>query len=292
MQLDVRIALTIGRLVAFVLMTTIASAQERPPAPIYSVTVVSHDLWAANYQNETAPVKISFKGTVLMPSAEGGAVVESKKGSINLHCKFGHVEPPQRFGTQYVTYVLWALTPDGRSMNLGEVVLDASDKADLHVTTGLPVFALIVTAEPYFTVSRPSGVVVLENELRPGSVSQTEPVHPRYELLPGQSYTYQIAANNSTAESGSPKVSMAEYQALVELYQAQNAVQIARTAGADQLAPETYNRAVQLLVQAQDFQKQKKGSRDVVTAARAATEAAEDAREVATKKRNDANATK
>jgi len=283
-------AFAAGGLCALILGGAFCPAQDEKSAPIYSVTVVSHNLVAINYQHRTGPTKIDFKGTVLLPYGHGVAVVETKKGRFEIDCKFEHLESPQRFALEYLTYVLWAITPEGRAASLGEVVPDASDKAEIRVTTDLPVFGLIVSAEPYFSVSRPSDVVVLENEVRRDTVGTVEQVHAKYELLPREKYTYQVPSPNSASEANAPKVSMDEYEALLELYQAQNAVQIARSAGADQFAPDTYMKAVQLLEQAQEFQKQKKGARSVVTAARAATEIAEDAREVATKRHDEENA--
>ncbi len=263
-------------------------AQEEMPAPIYNVTVISRGLEAVNYQNRRGPTKIDFRGTVLLPNAHGEATVESKKGRIEIETKFDHLTASQRFGREYLTYVLWAVTPEGRAINLGEVVPSASDRATVRVTTDLPVFGLIVTAEPYFTVSQPSDVVVLQNQIRPDSGVTVQQVHAQNELLPRNNYTYQVpSSQDASVLSNAPKVSMDQYEALLQLYQAQNAVQLAESAGASRYAPETYNKAVQLLKQAQDSESQKKGTRSVVTAARAATEAAEDAREVALKRHDE-----
>lgn len=262
--------------------------QAETPAPIYSVTVISHGLAAVNYQNQSGPTKIDFKGTVLAPNAHGQAIVESKKGGIEVDCKFTHLEAPQRFGGAYLTYVLWAITPDGRTVNLGEIVPSPSDKAEVRVSIDLPVFGLLVTAEPYYSVSLPGEVVVLENEVRRDTVGAVEQVHPKYELLPRGIYTYQVKSpQSSTNDVNAPKVSMDQYEALLQLYQAQNAVQIAQSLGADQLAPDIYSKAVRLLEQAREYQKEPKGAHSVVTAARAATESAEDARQVAVRRREE-----
>lgn len=270
----------------------IAEGQPSPPnpesAPIYRVTVVSRTLSAINYQHRSGPTKIDFRGTVLLPAARGEATVESKKGRIEIDSKFDHLEAPHRFGSEYLIYVLWAITPEGRAVNLGEVVPGRSDKADLHVTTDLQVFGLMVTAEPYFSVSRPSDVVVLENAIRPDTIGSVEQVSAKYELLPRGQYIYNVQPSDiRSADANAPKVSMDQYEALIELYQAQNAVQIARSLDADRYAPETYNKAVQLLQRAQNLQAQKMSMRTVVTVARDAAQTAEDARAITVKRRDE-----
>lgn len=260
-------------------------------APIYSVTVVSRTLSAVNYQHRGGPTKINFKGTVLLPTALGEAIIESKSGRIEINCKLDHLEAPDRFGGEYLTYVLWAITPEGRALNLGEVVPNASNKGELHVTTDLQVFGLIVTAEPYFSIRHPSDVVVLENEIRPDTVGKVEQVNAKYELMPRGQYTYQVqGTGRPLADASRPRVSMDQYEALVELYQAQNAVQIARSVGADRYAASAFNKALQLLQQAGELQKGKGNMKAVVTAARAAAQTAEDSREIAVKRHEEEDA--
>src|SRR5215831_3221760 len=158
--------------------------------PIYQVTVVERTVRAVDYQYQTGPTKVDFRGTVLMPQAKGDATVESKRGRTEIEAKFDHVPPPTRFGREYLTYVLWAITPEGHAKNLGEVLPGGSDRAKLRVTTDLQAFGLIVTAEPYSAVRQPSNVVVLENEIRPDTFGRTEPILAKYELLPRGQYTY------------------------------------------------------------------------------------------------------
>jgi hypothetical protein len=198
-----------------------AHAQTQPehsePVPIYRVTAVSRILSAINYQHWSGPTKIDFKGTVLLPAAHGEATVESKKGRIEVDSKFERLEAQQRFGREYLTYVLWAVSPEGRAVNLGEVVPGRSDKADLHVTTDLQVFGLIVSAEPYFSVSRPSDVVVLENEIRPDTIGRVEQVAAKYELMPRGQYTCDVPSSDiRSRDAGAPRVSMDQYEALLE----------------------------------------------------------------------------
>src|SRR5436305_12725912 len=130
--------------------------------PIYRVTVIERTVKAINYQYRSEPTMIDFSGTVLMPKAEGEAIVESKRGRTEIDAKLQILEDPQRFGREYLTYVLWAISPEGRPHNLGEVMPNGSDKAKLRITTDLQAFGLIVTAEPYSAVRQPSNVVVAE----------------------------------------------------------------------------------------------------------------------------------
>ena len=250
--------------------------------PIYSVTVVERGVDAVNYQYRSAPTKIDFRGTVLLPAAKGQAVVESRQGRSEIDAKLENLVAPSRFGPEYLTYVLWAISPEGATQNLGEIITDASDRARLRARTGLQAFGLIVTAEPYASVRQPSSVVTLENKIRPDTAGKIEPVRAKEGLLTRPPYTLQLGENPpSTAATNRPKISMDQYEALLELYQAQNAVGIARAAEADRLAPDAFANAVKALNEAQRLQQTKANTKLVVQAAREATQTAEDARSIA-----------
>jgi flagellar motor protein MotB len=256
------------------------------PTPIYQVTVIERTVKAVDYQYRNGPTKVDFRGTVLLPHAKGDAVVESKAGRTEIAAKFERVQAASRFGAEYLTYVLWAITPEGHTKNLGEVLADASDHARMNVTTDLQSFGLIVTAEPYAAVRQPSDVVVMENEIRPDTIGHVEPVQAKAELLPRGHYTYMVP-KDSRPPAGGEKLSMDRYESLLEVYQAQNAVQIAKAAGADKYAPDSYARAEQLLRQAQEFQAKKVDRSTTVTAARQAAQTAEDARTITVQKKHD-----
>src|SRR5581483_695497 len=277
--------------IVVILGTAVVQAQtpvEHPQTvPIYQVTVVERTVRAVDYQYQTGPTKVDFRGTVLLPHAKGDATVESKRGRTEVEAKFDHVPPPTRFGREYLTYVLWAITPEGHAKNLGEVVPGGSDKAKMRVTTDLQAFGMIVTAEPYSAVRQPSDVVVLENEIRPDTLGRTEPIQARYELLPRGHYTYNKPLDMEAVTTG-VKLPFDQYEALLEVYQAQNAVQIAQSLGAAEYAAETYNKAVQLLSEAHNLQAQKAGANVVVTTARQAAQTAEDARAITVKRKQDA----
>ena len=140
---------------------------EHENVPIYQVTVTERTVKAVDYQYRSGPTPVDFRGTVLLPKAKGDAMVESKAGRTEIDAHFQRLEAPTRYGAEYLTYVLWAITPEGHARNLGEVLPGSSDHAHLHVTTDLQAFGMIVTAEPYSAVRQPSDVVVMENEVRP-----------------------------------------------------------------------------------------------------------------------------
>lgn len=260
------------------------SVQE-DPQPIYRVTVVSRTLPAVNYEHRGGPTMIDFQGTVLLPKAKGVATVESKRGRVVIDAKFEHLEPPTRYGREYLTYVLWAITPEGRPKNLGELLVGPSDKAKTIVTTDLQALGLMVTAEPYYAVTTPSDVVVLENVIRPDTVGRIEPVFAKYELLPRGQYTLTMnPAKLRTVEGQEEKLPYDRYEAVLELYQAQNAIQIARSVGADRYATETISKADALLADAQNMELRKQDTHMIVSRAREAAQMAEDARTIAIKR--------
>ena len=266
----------------------VASAQTPAPTgpePIFRVTVVSRSLEAVNYEHRGGPTPIDFQGTVLMPRAKGTAIVDSQRGRVAIDAKFDHLEAPTRFGREYLTYVLWAISPEGRPKNLGEVLVDSSDHAHLKVTTDLQAFGMILTAEPYYSVTIPSDVVVAENVVRPDTIGAREEVTAKYELMPRGEYTLNLQPSQlESFNSGGPKLSYDRYEAVLELYQAQNAVQIARSLGADQYAPESMGKAEALLSQAQDMDARHMDTQAIVSVAREAAQMAEDARTIAVKR--------
>lgn len=260
------------------------------PQPIYRVTVVSRSLEAVNYEHRGGPTPIDFQGTVLMPKAKGTAIVDSHRGSTAIDVKFDRLEAPTRFGREYLTYVLWAISPEGRPKNLGEVLVDSSDHAHVKVTTDLQAFGMILTAEPYYSVSGPSDVVVAENVVRPDTIGDREEVNVKYELMPRGQYTLNLQPAELHYFAGEqPKLSYDRYEAVLELYQADNAVQIARSVGADQYAPESMSKAQALLTQAQDMDARHMDTDAIVSTAREAAQTAEDARSIAVKRSAEAH---
>jgi len=230
---------------------------------------------------------IDFRGTVLMPEAKGEAIVESKRGRTEIDLKLENLLPPTRFGREYLTYSLWAITPEGAPHNIGEIIPNGSNKVKMHVTTGLQAFGLIITAEPFSTARQPSDVVVLENQIRPDTTGMVKEIQAKYELMPRGHYTWDTANKFNPDLANTPKLSMDQYEAVLELYEAQNATQIARAANAEKYAPQTLDRAQQLLTQAQQLKDSKATSSQVIQMAREAAQTAEDARVIAEKRRQE-----
>src|ERR1051326_5332016 len=272
----------LGAVAVFAIFHTAASWGQT--VPIYQVTVIERTVKAVNYEYRGGQTRIDFAGTVLLPHAKGEALVESKAGRTEIDAKFSKLTAPGRYGREYLTYVLWAITPEGHAKNLGEVLADSGDHAHLAVTTDLQAFGMIVTAEPYSAVRQPSDVVVMENVVRPDTMGKTEPIQARFELLPRGTYTY----NRDIKVAEGPKVSMDRYESLTAIYQAQNAVQIARAQGADKYAADVLAKAESLLAESRQMEERRLGRSAVVTAGRQAAQTAEDARAIALKHAHDA----
>ena len=263
-------------------------AVQMDPQPIYRVTVVSRTLAAVNYEHRSGPTMIDFQGTVLLPRVKGSAVVESKRGRVVIDAKFEHLEPPTRYGREYLTYVLWAISPEGRPRNLGELLVGSNNKAHTVVTTELQALGLMVTAEPYYAVNTPSDVVVAENVIRPDTVGRVEPVMAKYELLPRGQYTLTMnPAQLRTVQAAEESLPYDRYEAVLELYQAQNAIQIARSVGADRFAADSIGKADALLAEAQNMENRRQDTHMIVSRAREAAQMAEDARTISVKHRDE-----
>ena len=244
--------------------------------PIYRVNVTARTAKAINYQQRSGATKIDFRGTELLSKARGEAKVESKQGYIEIEVEFDALKPANTHGAEYLTYVLWAITPEGRTANLGEILLNGT-KSKLNVTTELQVFGLVVTAEPYFSVTRPSDLIVMENVVRADTRGKIEEIDAKYELL--QRGQYQRLAN--------PLALKLDRKLPLELYEARNAVQIARASGADRFAAETFQKAEKSLAQAEAYQARKAGRKPVTMTAREAVQTAEDSRAIAVKRQED-----
>lgn len=245
---------------------------------IYHVKVVQRSLDAVNYLNRSGATHVNFIGTELMPRAKGDAKVDAKTGKVEISVKFDNLTPANGFGPEYLTYVLWAISADGRPQNLGELEL-AGDKASLDVTSSFQSFGMIVTAEPYFSVTQPSDVIVLKNVFSDRTQGVLQQVNVNYTLLPRGLY-----ANTEGAKSVADPITNREHVPLA-LYEAYNAQRIARNTGADKYAPEIMAEVSKDIQNAQDLQNNKK--RDVkliFTYARQAVQRSEDARIVTLRK--------
>jgi len=244
--------------------------------PIYRVSVTSRTAKAINYQHRSGATKIDFRGTDLLAGSRGEAKVESKKGYIEIEVEFDGLQAASKNGAEYLTYVLWAVTPEGRTSNLGEILLSGT-KGKLDVTTELQVFALMVTAEPYYAVSRPSDLIVMENVVRADTKGKVEDIDAKYELL--QRGQYSRLAN--------PLSLKPDKKTPLEIYEARNAVQIARAVGADRFATETFQKAEKSLAQAEAYQARNAGTKPITMMAREAVQMAEDSRGIAVKRQEE-----
>ncbi|HEY1658956.1 MAG TPA: OmpA family protein [Candidatus Sulfotelmatobacter sp.] len=239
--------------------------------PVFRVTVTERTTRAVNYRDMGGSTEVNFKGTDLMPDVEGHAKVEGKAGRMAIHVELAHLVPANRFGGQYLTFVLWAITPDGRAVNLGEILPDKDGKDKTDVTTNLQAFGLIVTAEPYFAVTHPSDKIVAENIIKTGTKGFREPIEAKFDVLEGREYVIDVPADQLPS-------SAASVNAPLELLEARNAVVIAKAAGAQQYAAGSLTKAEDMLQRAEDYYQRKQGRTPIGTAARGATQMAEDAR--------------
>ncbi len=258
-------------------MTLGASAQTQSPTlddPSFRVTVVSRTTPAVKYEHRSGSTKIDFKGTELMPGASGVAKVDSHRGSMEVNVEFKGLDKPSSFGNEYLTYVLWVISPEGRAVNVGEVLL-GGNRSKLDVTTDLQTFALIVTAEPYYAVRRPSNVVVMENEVRGDTAGTEEAVDAKYELIDRGGYV-------PTGFTFDPVILSTKLP--IEFFEARNAMRIAKLAQADRFAASSYDNAAGEMKQADDMASNKHvEKKQLIATSRETVQTAEDSREIAMK---------
>jgi outer membrane protein OmpA-like peptidoglycan-associated protein len=245
----------------------------------FEVTMVARTITVISYQHRGGSTQIGFQGSPIMPNGKGSGKVESKQGRIQINADFQKLSPPQLFGPEYLTLVLWAITPEGKSNNLGEILLDG-DRSKISVTTSLQTFGLIVTAEPYFAVSTPSNAVVLENTVVSGTVGTIEQATAKYQSLDKGVYTYDFSAASASYPKSKSKTPL-------ELDEARNAVQIAKASGAPQYAADALGRAQTSLNQAESLFASKGDRKRVIQSARDAVQNAADARTTAVKREHE-----
>ena len=244
----------------------------------YHMSVVSRSTQAVDYRHKGS-TKVDLRGTDLDSEVKGEAKVEGKAGGVKIEASLEHLRPANTFGLAHLTYVLWAITPEGRPRNLGELVVH-DGKSSVQTTTDLQAFALVVTAEPYFAVTQPSDLVVAQNVIRHDTKGGVEPVDVKFELISRDTYNSQVQPINSPVYEVSNKTPL-------DLLEARNAVRIAKDAGAGQYAPSELQKAQDLLNQAEDYYRRKQGGGPIGTVAREATQTAEEARVMSIKREQD-----
>jgi outer membrane protein OmpA-like peptidoglycan-associated protein len=250
--------------------------------PVYRVTVVERTTKAINYRHRSGSTEVDFRGTNLMPEARGQLIVNSKQGRIEIKARMEKLTPATQFGPEFLTYVLWAVSAEGRPKNLGEVLLSA-DHSGMEVTTDLQTFGVIVTAEPYFAVTQPSNVVVMENVVSDKTSGTIETIDAHYELLERGQYVMNVA-------EGERRPFKLDKKTPLELYEARNAVRIARWTGAESYAADTLHKAEVSLQNAEDELAGKIGKKTVQQNARDAAQTAEDARLITIRRMEDERA--
>ena len=247
-------------------LTPTAAQQEAPASE-----TVARSIKAIGYQVNRGDTRVDLKGAPLMPGASGEAKVEAKQGVTEIEAQVQGLLQPAKLGSEFLTYVLWVSSPDGRTSNVGEILIDDSGKGKLNATTQLQTFSLLVTAEPYFAVRQPSEVLVLENEIRKDTKGKIFIVND-----------YKLMRRSHYEKLGNPLALTLDLKNVpLEMYQARNAVDIARLRGADQHAPEIFTKAESSLKMAENTLTRKANKKDIISAARQAVQFSEDARALA-----------
>jgi hypothetical protein len=251
-----------------------AAAQEKLP----DSGLVNKSVKAIGYRVGGASTKDDFKSTDLMPQALGEAKVEAKTGASNIEVSLKNMTDPSKLGAEFLTYVLWIVTPDGRTGNTGELVINKNAEAKLNVTTPAQTFAMIITAEPYFAVRAPSEMVVMENETRKNTKGQIFPVND-FKLMKRAQYE----------KLGNPLAMTPDVERVpLQVYEARNAVDIAKSRGAEKDAPEIFTKAAASLQITENALTGKADKKEIISKARQAIQFAEDARALAAQRQEEA----
>src|SRR6266567_2152950 len=219
------------------------NAEQNSQMPVFRVNVYARSARAVNYRHRGGSTTVDFRGTSLMPAITGKAKIDGKAGRLAIDVDLNHVDRPLRLGGQFLTYVLWAVTPEGRAVNLGEVLPSDNGNSRMNVTTDLQAFGLIVTAEPYFAVTHPSNEIVAENIILPDTKGFEESIDAKFDVLEGGQYTIDVPADqlpSARSQGDDP----------LDLLEARDAVMIAKAAGAEQYASASIQKAEDMLQRA------------------------------------------
>jgi outer membrane protein OmpA-like peptidoglycan-associated protein len=254
----------------------IASAQVQQDVP--ESNLVSKSVKAVGYRVGGGGTKVDLKGTDLMPQGSGEAKVDARQGKTNIEVTVKSLEQPSKFGAEFLTYVLWVVTPDGRSGNTGEILINKDGDGKLSATTPAQTFSMIVTAEPYFAVRVPSEVVILENDTRKGTKGQIFPIND-----------FKLMRRAQYEKLGNPLAMTPDLERVpLQMYEARNAVDIAKSRSADKDAPEIFTKATSSLQMAENALTAKADKKDIMSYARQTVQFAEDARALAAQRQDHA----
>jgi len=263
-------------LVCFTASVEAAEAQEQSEAP--QSDLITKSVKAIGYTVRGGSTKLDFHGTALMPQATGEAKVEAKTGATSIAIALKNLTRPSGLGAEFLTYVLWVVTPDGRSGNTGEILINKNGEGRLRATTPAQTFAMIVTAEPYFAVHVPSEMVILENDTRKDTKGQIFPIND-FKLMKRAQYE----------KLGNPLAMTPDLERVpLQMYEVRNAVDIARSHGAEKDAPEIFTKATGSLQIAENALASKADTKDIMSKARQTVQFAEDARALAAQRQEQA----
>jgi outer membrane protein OmpA-like peptidoglycan-associated protein len=267
--------------IAFLLASLTASvkaveAQEQPEIP--QSGLITKSVKTIGYTVRGGSTRVDFHGTELMPQATGEAKVEAKAGATSIEIALKNMTQPSVLSPEFLTYVLWVVTPDGRSGNTGEILIKKNGEGRLSATTPAQTFSMIVTAEPYFAVRVPSEMIILENDTQKNTEGQTPPIND-FKLMKRAQYEKLGNAPETTPDL--------EHVPL-QMYEAHNAVDIARLRGAEKDAPEIFTKATESLQIAENALASKADKKDIISKARQTVQFAEDARALAAQRQEQA----
>jgi outer membrane protein OmpA-like peptidoglycan-associated protein len=248
------------------LAASLANAQNKKEIP--AADVVSKSIKAVGYEVGGGATKVIFLGTSAAPQASGEAKVEAKTGGTSIELKVTSMPQPTTLGAEFLTYVLWTVTPDGTTNNIAEIPIDKQGNGKLSTRAQSQTFAMIVTAEPYFAVQLPSELVVLENDTKKNTKGKIYPDND-----------YKLMKRSQYAKMGNPLALTPDLKKVpLDIYEARNAVDIAKSQKAEQYAPEVFSKATSSLQMAENSLASKADKSQIITNARQTIQFAEDAR--------------
>lgn len=248
------------------LAASLACAQSQKEIP--AADVVRKSIKAIGYQVGAGTSKVIFAGTSAAPQASGEAKVEAQTQSTTIDLKVRALPLPTTLGAEFLTYVLWTITPDGSTTNIAEIPIDKNGNGKLSATSQSQTFAMIVTAEPYFAVQLPSEVVVLENDTTKNTKGKIYPDND-----------YKLMKRSQYAKLGNPLALAPDLKKVpLDMYEARNAVEIAKAQKAEQYAPEVFAKAQSSLQMAENSLTSGAAKTEIITNARQTIQFAEDAR--------------
>ena len=242
----------------------LAQSNDQEPA----ANLTSKSVPAIGYEIGEGSTKVALTPTAAAGQASGEAKVEAKKGGTSIEAKVKGLPAPTSLGPEFLTYVLWSVTPDGGVRNLGEIPITKTGEGKLTATTASQTFSLIVTAEPYYAVRLPSELVVLENERKKNTKGKVFP-----------DTNYKLMFKTEYAKEGNPLALTPDLKNIpLDVYEARNAVEIAKDRGAEKYAPEVFSKAQGALQMMENAVTQKSDKNQILSSARQTTQFAEDAR--------------